>query len=127
VILLDPIDVIARKKQCDVLYLKFLLADEDRNDWEKSTVRSRAIGWLEENGVKWKPCAPFADGFLQYEGDIFVDVPHDAMHEKFQLLQRYCGNVDESSCIHGCTVHVLPLDVAMSKAYQDDPGYWENY
>ena len=126
-LLLDQIDLIARKKQRDVFYVKFLMKDGDVNDWEKPTVRFHVIEWLNKNGIKWAPCAPFSDGIMQYQGDIYVDLQHDPMNENFQNFLGYMENEDGISRIQGCSLHLLPLKVAMKNAYQDEPGFWENY
>lgn len=86
--LIEHIDAIARKKQRDVLYVRFHqptsgedLEEEDDDDvdgpsffedldWEHLPRRQQIIDWLEAHDIGWRPCADFADesGMFPYMG-----------------------------------------------------------
>ena len=125
-LLLDSIDSIARKKQRDVLFVKFHCGDENNIDWEYP-LRRRIIEWLEARQIKWEPSAPLSDGIASYQGDIYLDVPLDETDKKFRAMVEYFDNEDGTPRISGCSLHLLPLSVAMRNACQDEPDFWENF
>jgi hypothetical protein len=133
--LLKHIDAIAREKARDVVFVDFpacktdLMADNEVADWSSYAARKAVVAWLDERGIKWEPCAWFANESLltqPYDGRIYIDVPYDLLNETYQKLAAYLEKPDGTSRIAGATFYYLPLEMAMKNSHHDEPGYWEN-
>ena len=88
--LIKHIDAIARKKQRDVLSIRFHAPETVHEyDYEQDPDRLRVMRWLEEQGMAWQPCGPVASesAMLPYRGDVYVDVPYNVSDGRFQALQ----------------------------------------
>ncbi len=65
--LIDHIDAIARRRQCDVLYLEFHPQDHEQYrsyHHEADPQRGTILAWLAANGIDWLPCGPNASSPL---------------------------------------------------------------
>lgn len=129
----EPIDVIARQKQRDVLYLSFCTPEvegvlEKSFDWKNNSVRQQVIAWLEDNDIPYRCCHRFCvSGVLKmpYCGKLYLDVPVDSTNQHFAKLADYFEHADGSVKIDGVRFCYLPLYVAMKNAHQDEPGTWD--
>ena len=122
--ILEPIDLIARKKQRDVLYLRFAMYNRER-----CPTRDQVLKWLEQNSIRHEMCYDFwSDGLIEipYQGSIYLDLPYDLTDTRYQMLQSYFENTDGSMNLPGVTFCLLPLSLALKNAHHDDPGYWDN-
>ena len=136
--LIEHIDAIARKKQRDVLFIRFSDPldlgddwDEPPNswDWKSSTVRQTVINWLEKCPIGWRPCGDVASTncMTSYAGHIYVDVPFDGADPVFQQLVSYLENPDGSMRSPGVLFCGLALQDAMKNAHHDEPGFWDRW
>lgn len=129
--LIDHIDAIARRKQRDVLSIRFVTRETDRRayDYPQDPERLRVISWLDEHGIAWQPCGCVADEncMSSYRGDIYVDVPFKTDHPTYQLLQPYLENPDGTMRHPTVTFEYYPLEMAMKNAHHDEPGFWERW
>lgn len=127
-LLIDKIDSITRKKQHDVFYVQLRLDGKVNNDWERLYAGHPVSEWLDAHEIHWEPCAPFdPESYGSYQGHVFIDVLLDPESSKFKAMLQFFENEDGSSRIPDCQLYLLQLSVAMQYAYQDEPGYWENY
>lgn len=128
--LIEHIDAIARKKQRDVLSIRFYAPETVHEyDYEKDPERQRVIRWLEEQGMAWQPCGSAASesAMLPYMGDVYVDVSYDVSDVRFQALQTYLENPDGTMRHPSVTFEYYPLAVAMRNAHHDEPGFWNRW
>jgi hypothetical protein len=128
--LIEHIDAIARKKQRDVLSIRFYTTETVRSyDYRKDPERQRVIDWLNERSIAWQPCGQVAnENMMQaYRGDIYVDVPFDVSDAQFQQLQVYLENPDGTMRHPSVTFEYYPLALAMKNAHHDEPGFWERW
>jgi hypothetical protein len=129
--LIEHIDAIARKKQRDVLNIRFYTRDTDliKYDHLSDPERLRVIVWLEEHAIPWQPCGPVADEqcMSSYRGDVYVEVPYDTTNPTYQLLQTYLENPDGTMRHPTVTFLYYPLELAMKNAHHDEPGFWERW
>ena len=120
--LLEYIDRIAIQKQSTVLFLMFSPPKKNPSvlerigwiDWEKHPSRTKITQWLNENGIKWKPCAGYStSGQIEgYDGTIFIDVPYDKSNEEYRKLESYIENPDGTIKLPYVKFGYLPLDMA---------------
>lgn len=107
--LIEYIDAIARKKQRDVLFIRFYTQDTDfmEYDYLQDPERLRVITWLDKHGIAWQPCGPVANvnRMISYRGDIYVDVPFDPTNATYELLRDYLENPD-GTMRHPCWPNV---------------------
>lgn len=135
--LIEHIDAIARQKQRDVLFLKFLdpenLEGKIQPDsvwhWASSAGRQSAIEWFNRNQIHWQPCGSFADenSMTSYAGQVYIDVPFEETNPVYQKVLNYFENPDGSPRFPGVLLFLLPLDVAMKNAHHDEPGFWDRW
>lgn len=129
--LIEYIDAIARKKQRDVLSIRFVTRDTDfmEYDYYQDPERLRVISWMDEHGISWRPCGPVANEncIPSYRGDVYVDVPFDTDNPTYQLLQTYLENPDGTMRHPTVTFEYYPLDMAMKNAHHDEPGFWDRW
>ena len=136
--LIEHIDAIARKKQRDVLFIRFsdpLDLGDDWNeppntwDWKSSTVRQAVISWLDKHQIGWCPCGDVASTncMTSYAGQIYVDVPFDEADPVFRKLVRHLENPDGSMRLPGVLFCALALHIAMKNAHHDEPGFWDRW
>lgn len=132
--LIEHIDAIARKKQRDVLYLIFGLAQNRKADfptfnWEESLKRQEVITWLDDNSIPWVECAGFASEnyMCGYMGSIYIDIPFDTTNAEYQKLRDYFEFPDDAMRHEDVTFAYLPLAKAMKNVHHDEPGFWENW
>ncbi|MFZ4538193.1 hypothetical protein [Propionivibrio sp.] len=133
--LIEHIDALARKKQRDVLFLKFT-DPKDQGiqigrppyywDWESSPDRQTVMAWLKENQVSWQLCGEVADttSMTHYAGQIYIDVPFDDADPLYQKVLGYLENQDGSTRLPGVWLFALELHVAMKNAHHDEPDFW---
>jgi len=130
-VLIDHIDAIARRKQRDVLSIRFVTRETDlpAYDYLQDPERLRVISWLDEHGVAWQPCGRVAkDNYLQlYIGDVYVDVLYDTTDPAYELLRDYLENPDGTMRHSMVTFEYYPLEMAMKNAHHDKPGYWDRF
>lgn len=141
--LIEHIDAIARKKQRDVLLIKFYpdesnheSEDNEESDtswlsynFEEDLRRVKVLAWLEKNKIPFQPCGEVANecSFCSYLGDIYVDVPYDEENHQYRLLRDYLENPDGTMRDENVRFCYLPLERAMKNAYHDEPGFWEKF
>lgn len=129
--LIEHIDAIARKKQRDVLRIRFYTCDTNliKHDHLSDPERLRVIVWLEKHAIPWQPCGPVANEqrMSSYRGDIYVDVPYDTTNLTYQRLQTYLENPDGTMRHPTVTFEYYPLEMAMKNAHHDEPGFWERW
>lgn len=129
--LIEHIDAIARKKQRDVLSIRFYTRDTNfiAYNYMKDPERLRVIAWLDEHGVAWQPCGPVANEnrMSSYRGEIYVDVPYDTTDPAYELLRDYLENPDGTMRHPTVTFEYYPLEMAMKNAHHDEPGFWDRW
>lgn len=129
--LIEHIDAIARKKQRDVLSIRFYSRETDlkKYDYDQDPERQRVIAWLDEHGIAWQPCGHVANEnyMLSYRGDIYVDVPYDTTDSTYELLRDYLENLDGTMRYPTVTFEYYPLEMAMKNARHDEPGFWDRW
>ncbi|WP_185244934.1 hypothetical protein [Citrifermentans bremense] len=135
--IIEHIDAICRKKQRDVLYIQFYpfdfydIARSTKCDYNWGTdARRRAVrDWLDQHGIQWAMCGPFAEsgGFYHhgYAGDIYVDVPFDEADPYYCLLREHLENPDGSMRDENVRWYYVRLQDAMKYVHHDQPGFWE--
>lgn len=128
--LIEHIDAIARRKGRAVLYLEF----HPYSGWreyriEDDAVRDGVLAWLDENGVPWLPCGPFAvPGCMgPYLGQVYLDVAYDVDLPDYERLRDYLEFADGSMRHPSVRFFAMPLDHAQKNAAHDAPGFWERY
>ena len=116
------IDVIAREKQRDVLFIHFEDYVEN-DDQEFDSVRDQVLVWLEANKIPFEPCLGFEgeDEIQSYLGDVYVDIAYDEKSEQYQLLKDYLEDEDGNMKIDGVFFFVLSLDDASDNHEADFP------
>ena len=141
--LIEHIDAIARKKQRDVLYVRFdatvdantaengdeALLARNRPDWEHLPVRRQIIDWLEGAGLAWGPCGGIAgtNGWSSYRGHIYIDGAYDTALPDYARLAAFLENPDGSTRLANAQFCYLPLARAMENVHHDEPGFWEKW
>lgn len=128
--LIEHIDAIARKKQRDVLSIRFYTPETVRAyDYRKDPERQRVTRWLDERGIDWQPCGAVANEYAMqpYRGDVYVDVPYDVSDAQFQALQAYLENPDGTMRHPSVTFEYYPLAMALQNAHHDEPGFWDRW
>jgi hypothetical protein len=128
--LIDHIDAIARRKQRDVLSIRFVTRETKllAYDYDQDPERLRVIAWLDEHAIAWQPCGRVAGEYLQlYIGDVYVDVPYDTTDPTYELLRGYLENPDGTMRHPRVTFEYYPLEMAMKNAHHDEPGYWDRF
>lgn len=116
------IDVIAREKQRDVLFIHF----EDyveTDDQESDSVRDQVLAWLETNEIPFEPCLGFEgeDEIQSYLGDVYVDIAYDEKNKQYQLLKDYLEDEEGNMKIEGVFFFVLSLEDASDDQQADFP------
>lgn len=125
------IDVIARQKKRDVLFVQFHPWDNDlgrrHENWE--TARHQITNWLTTNGYAWQPCGHIANPnlMLPYLGQFYIDLPYDTTLPEYQKLAAYLENPDGTMRIPGAHFCYLTYEAAMQNSHHDEPGYWEQW
>lgn len=143
--LLEYIDSICRKKQRDVLYLRFVAPNtepwdndsddgtcdgfDDYVDGRNLEVRRQIIEWLDQNQIAWQPCGPIANEncWESYRGQIYLDVPYDQNLDAYQHLEAFLENPDGSMRFPEVEFWRLSLNLAMKNSHHDEPGFWEKW
>lgn len=128
--LIEHIDAIARRKQRTVLYLEFHpKARLAMRQWryQQDQTRDSVLAWLDEHGIGWQECGPFADLHCMqaYAGQIFLDIAYDESLPEYRELRDYLEFPDGTSRLPGVRFYFLPLDMANRNAAHDQPGFWE--
>lgn len=123
------IDAIARQKQRDVLYVTFHDNGQMPYDFQHFPQRAALIAWLDQEGISWQECGPFADPAVLpgYRGQLYLDVPMEKRDPRYRLLCEYLENPDGSMRIAGVRFCYLSLEAAMQNAHHDEPGFWEKW
>ena len=130
--IIDPIDLIARKKGRDVLLVEFRNSKGQLSEfgWQRSAARRDLIAWLDEKGIGWSPCYRiWNDGLIEtpYTGEIYLDVPYELTDPRYQQLQQHLENPDETPRIPGIGFAVLPLELALKNAHHDVPEHRDDW
>lgn len=134
--IIQYIDAIARKKKRAVLFIGFGPQDKSADmfsdnsyDYFTDERRTEVLEWLTQNNILWEKCGPFvtASFCFGYLGDVYLDIPYNVENEQYQLVREYIENPDGSMRDERVTWYYLPLEHAMKNAYQDEPGFWENF
>lgn len=130
--LIEHIDAIARRKQCDVLYLEFhptSAAERRSYQFEQDPVRTAMLAWLDQHALRWRECGPLADprAMSSYRGQVHVDVPYDESAPTYQLLRDHLELPDGSMRRPGVRFYVLTLELALTNAEHDDPDFWTRW
>ncbi|MFM0362173.1 hypothetical protein [Paraburkholderia sediminicola] len=127
---LEHIDAIARQKQRDVLYLTFFDDPQGkRSAWSENDTRAQIIQWLDAHGIRWRECGEIANPNVMrgYRGSIYVDVCYDAGDPVYQQLAAFLELPDGTMGLPNMRFWALSLDVAMTNAHHDEPGFWERW
>lgn len=126
--LIDYIDAIARRQGRAVLYLEFHPLDA----WRRyraadDPARSAVLHWLDEEGIAWQECGPYArpESLEPYLGQVYVDVPYDESLPAYQRLRDHLEHPDGSMRLDGVRFCVISLEAARRNAEHDEPGFWE--
>ena len=135
--LIEHIDAIARKKQRDVLFLEFHPEDyfsifskkKVKYNYQVDKVRKKVIKNLDTLGVPWQPCGHIASTSMMcsYAGQIYLDVPYDESLPLYCALQDYLETPDGAVRLPTVRFFCLPLEMAMTNAHHDEPGFWEKW
>jgi hypothetical protein len=137
--LIEHIDAIARKKQRDVLLVRFSSTEvgeegddflfEPSFDWQNAPARQQIIDWLDANAIAWQACGDVANPecMVSYRGQIYIDIPYDEALPAYQALEAFLENPDGSMRIPGTAFWLLSLDLAMKNVEHDEPGYWKRW
>jgi hypothetical protein len=60
-------------------------------------------------------------------GQIYIDVPYDNKDPRYQRLESFLQKPGGTMRFDKVRLCFLPLILAMKNAYQDKPGYWEQW
>lgn len=131
------IDLIARQKQRDVLYVTFRSPNsiredgwsKDEYDWHEDPMYNLVRQWLTDHHIPWKRCGPIAsERFLCcYQGYIYLDVLNDINDPNYQLICNYLEHPDGTRRFPTVIFGRLSLSKAMENAHHDEPGFWDNW
>ena len=136
-VLLEHIDAIARKKQRDVLFVRFNDPETQVSasakltarpvHWRELPIRQNLIAWLDSNQIEWDLCGPIAsvNGMPGYRGQIYIDVPFDPSLPECLLVLNFLEYPDGTSRFPEAELCCLRLEIAMQNAEHDEPGFWE--
>jgi len=127
--LIEYIDAIARQKRRAVLYVTFRENGEMPRDFRHFPPRVALIAWLDQQGIAWQECGPFADPAVLpgYRGQLYLDVPMDQNDPRYRLLCQHLEHPDGSMRIECVRFCYLPLNDAMENAHHDEPGFWDRW
>ena len=135
-LLIEHIDAIARKKQRDVLLVRFNDPDTKRNDfsgvrmpplnWRVLPIRQTLIEWLDANQIEWDLCGSIANvkSMTGYRGQIYIDLPADPSSPKYQRLVEFLEYPDGTFRFAEAELCCLRLETAMANAAHDEPEFW---
>ncbi len=136
-VLIEHIDAIARKKQRDVLFVRFndpetqisatATVSASRVHWRELPIRQTLIDWLDSNQIEWDLCGPIAsvNGMPGYRGQIYIDVPFDPNLPECQSVLGFLEYPDGTFRFPEVELCCLRLETAMLNAAHDVPGFWE--
>ena len=123
-VLLEHIDAIARKKQRDVLFVRFNDPETQASvsakltappvHWRELPIRQNLIAWLDSNQIEWDLC-----------GQIYIDVPFDPSLPQCQRVLNFLEYPDGTFRFPEAELCCLRLEIAMQNAEHDEPGFWE--
>lgn len=110
--LLKHIDVIAREKNRDVLFIHFENYQEDGEG--DDPIRSIVLDWLEDHEIAYEPCMGLEqEGFFDvYSGDIYIDLAVDKDDSNYRELCEYLEDDEGNMMIDGVLFFVLALETA---------------
>jgi hypothetical protein len=126
--LIEHIDAIARQKGRDVLYLEFHPHDAWRSyRHEADPMRDTVLAWLDQHGVGWQACGPYArpPSMEPWLGQVYLDVPYDETLPEYRILRDYLERPDGTMRHEGVRFYALPLAYANENAEHDEPGFWD--
>jgi hypothetical protein len=144
-LLIENIDVIARKKQRDVLWISFLESEDSllsENNEQSATSfehninfkkrkinqqsRERVIAWLDEHRIDWELTGPLANRnvMMPYQGDIYVDLPYDQNLAAYRELEWFLENPDIKQRLPDVKFWVCSLELAMRNKHNSD---WDEF
>jgi hypothetical protein len=131
-IILDHIDAISRRQECDVLYLEFHPLGAVQGAvyrFEQDAGRDNLLHWLDMHHIAWQACGPIArvDRIEPYRGQVYVNVPYDNALPAYRLLRDALENPDGTMKHDWVRFMVMPLDYAMCNAAYDVCNFWENW
>jgi len=104
--LIEHIDAIARQKQRDALYIKFVpenCAIDDgidtwlEHDYRNQPRRAEVLSWFDAHNIPWQICGLVANENIiecPYFGDVYIDIPFDENDPQYQIVRDYLENPD---------------------------------
>ena len=137
--LIEHIDAIARQKQRDALYIKFVpenCAIDDgidtwlEHDYRNQPRRAEVLSWFDAHNIPWQICGLVANENIiecPYFGDVYIDIPFDENDPQYQIVRDYLENPDGTMRDKQVYFCYLPLERAMKNAHHDEPGFWEKW
>ncbi|HKR44986.1 MAG TPA: hypothetical protein VJU59_35860 [Paraburkholderia sp.] len=127
---LEHIDAIARKLNRDVLYFEFLQAQRPHcADYRTLEIRSRIVQWLDSEHIEWRECGQLASETVirSYAGEIYINVPFDEADGQYRKVQAFLEYPDGTIRFDDVRFYVVTLQVAMTNAHHDEPGFWDRW
>ena len=123
--LVKPIDVIARQKRRDVLFIAFpelALGSEADLDRDSYPPRTRLLAFLDRNGIPWSPCAYPSDSGMLIGGTelIYLDVPFEPEDLHYRLAASHLEFSDGKPRDPRVRFRLLPLAQALQM--RSDPA-----
>ena len=85
---------------------------------------------MDDNNIKWQPCAGIADVSVMedsYAGSIYVDVLFDTILPEYQKLVSFLEHPNGSRMFPDVLLCGLLLEVAMKNAEHDEPEFWSRW
>ena len=137
--LIKHIDEIAREKQRDVLYIKFVpencTIDDGIDTWldheyRNQPRRAEVLSWFDTHNIPWQMCGLVANENIiecPYFGDVYIDIPFDENDPQYLIVRNYLENTDGTMRDEQVYFCYLPLERAMKNAHHDEPGFWEKW
>ena len=100
----------------------------DIPNWKKSKPRKDASAGAEAMEVGWEKCAEITDLsfiLMPYMGAIYFDLPVDEADPRYQAICSFFEHPDGKQRFKSIQLFILPLELAMTYAFTDEPGFWE--
>jgi hypothetical protein len=135
---IEHIDAISRLKSRDVLFVTFdglpgpkgrARSKAGQRGGNDNPFRAQITQWLDHEGIGWHPCADIAneDRLTEYQGQIYIDIPHDEKLAEYHRLKAYLERHDDKSRFPGVHFKCCPLELALRNSHHDEPGFWDRW
>ena len=124
--LIMSIDEIARRKQRDVIYVKFQNKQPGvQLDYRLNPSRIAILDLFDANGIPYWECGGIACdlGLDSYQGQIYVDVPFDRGSPLFKAAVRLLTLAKTLAEDRGPQLLHLSLSSAMENAHHDETQF----